>query len=969
MRRTSILLSMLLLLLVAAGCQPVQGPAASDATEAAAEATTEATTEELAAEDAPAGDPLPFDPDVRTGTLPNGLTYYIRHNAEPPQRAEVWLAVNAGSVLEDEDQKGLAHFLEHMLFNGTENFAGMELVNFLESIGMQFGPDVNAYTSFDETVYTLQAPTDDDETLARAFDVLAEWASRATISPDEVEAERGVIVEEWRMRDLNASGRVNDELIDTLLAGSLYAERLPIGDMEIVRGAPADTLRRYYETWYRPDNMAVIAVGDFGDLDQVQAWIEERFGGLENPAAALDRPEHDVPDYAETGAAVITDPEFPATIAYVAYRQEAAPLRTTADYRDMLADMLAADMLNQRFTEITRRADADFLGASTGTSELVRPVQISTLFVQTEEDGILAGLEAALTEVERARQHGFTEAEFERARTELLRLFESTYAERNNIENRAFAEGYLQNFLTGAIPTAVVDDYALAQELLPAMTLAEVNARVPVLYPEENRAVLLVAPEKEGVTLPDEETLTGLLTSVAAAPLEQIAEAQTAAALLDTLPEPVELIDESELDELGITRLELANGMELWLKPSDFKDDEVLFNVFSPGGLSLVEDADVVAASLAPLIVSQSGVGEFSLTDLDRLLAGKEVSLSPYLDELEEGFSGSASPQDLETLFQLLYLYATQPRADGEAFTNFQRQVEDYLANRALAPESALEDRYNDLFCGDDPRCNVISIYEQTGDIELARALELYGERLGDLDDATILMAGAFDVETVKQLAQTYLGPLSTGAEAEEWRNLRPPLPSGAVTATVNAGIDPSSQVRMYFTGPFTPTLENRIALQMMTRVLDIMVREDLREARGGIYGAGIGSSIEALPAGQYQTRIQFTAEPTRVVELNDAVFAQIKDLRDNGPSAANFAKAQEQMRLDQEENLQDNAAWLTWMDRYLAGVEGSLDEILRIEDVIDAVTPEDVQAMAAAVLPDDEHVTLILHPKDFQAE
>ena len=523
MRRTWMLVSVLLgLLLMVAGCRPVQGPAGAEAV----------SPEPGAAPAAGEGEPLPFDPDVRTGTLENGLTYYIRHNAEPPQRAELWLAINAGSVLEDDDQKGLAHFLEHMLFNGTENFAGMELVNFLESIGMQFGPDVNAYTSFDETVYTLQVPTGDDETLQKAFDVLAEWSSRATISPEEVEAERGVIVEEWRMRDLNASGRVNDQLIDTLLAGSLYADRLPIGEMEIVRSAPAETLRRFYERWYRPDNMAVVAVGDFEDLDQVQVWIEERFAGMETPAAALDRPQFDVPDYAESGAAVITDPEFPATILYVAYRQAAELLTTTDDYRSMLASFLVADMLNQRFTEIARQGDSAFLAASTGSSELVRPVQISTLYVQTEEDQVLPGYQAALAEIERARQNGFTEAELERAKTELLRQFESAYAERNNIENSVFAQGYLQHFLTGSIPTSVMDDFALAQELLPGLTLAELNARVETLFPEQNRAVLLVAPEKEGLVLPEAELLASLLESAGDQQLEQIAEVQTPDSLL-----------------------------------------------------------------------------------------------------------------------------------------------------------------------------------------------------------------------------------------------------------------------------------------------------------------------------------------------------------------------------------------------------------------------------------------------------
>jgi zinc protease len=914
---------------------------------------------------------LPFDPDVRVGKLDNGLTYYIRDNAEPPARADLWLAINAGSVLEGDDQKGLAHFLEHMLFNGTDNFPGQELIDYLESIGMRFGPDVNAYTSFDETVYTLQVPTDDAGKLQKAFDVLADWSSRATISPEEVDAERGVIVEEWRMRDLNASGRINDELIEALLGGSRYAERLPIGEMEIVRSAPAETLRRFYETWYRPDNMAVIAVGNFADLDQVEGWIRERFSALPNPPAPLDRPTFDVPDYgSENGnanARVITDPEFPSTYAYVVYRQPAQPVRTTADYRTVLADSLATSMLNQRYAEITRQSDAPFLSAATGTGEFVRPVQIANVFVHTEEDRVELGLAAALAEVERARQHGFTEAELARAKADLLRQFQSRYDERNNIENDAFAQGYLQNFLTGAIPTSVADDYALAQEMLPAIALADVDARIDTLYAPGNRAVLLVAPEKEGASLPDEAALVALLEDVAAQQFEPYAEAEVAGELVDNPPAPVAITREETLPDLGITRIELANGVELYLKPTDFKDDEILLSAYSPGGISVVEDADVPATSFAGYLVTQSGVGDYSQTELERLLSGKKVGVSPRIDELGEGFAGSASPQDLETLFQLVYLYATQPRMDPNAYALLQRQVADYLKNRELDPSAALDDLYDEIYCGDDPRCSAIALYNRVGDVDPDQALQLYRQRFADLDDSVFVLVGAFDMDTARQLAQTYLGALPAAAGEETWRDMRPDLPVGTIEETVNAGIDPRSEVQIHFDGPFTPTVESRVALQAMTRILDIRVREDLREERGGIYGAGITSYAEPYPAGEYQTRITFTAEPTRVVELTDAVFAEIKDLRDNGPSAANFAKAQEQLRRDQEENLQDNNAWLTWINRYAVDTEGPLADIERIDEVIATLTPADVQAMAAAVLPEDRHVMLVLHPKGFQ--
>ena len=950
--RVAFLLALILLL---AACRPVEAPAPAAAAPAAGETASET-----------AGD-LPFDPDVRVGKLDNGLTYYIRSNAEPPDRADLWLAINAGSILEDDDQKGLAHFLEHMLFNGTENFPGQELVNYLESIGMRFGPDVNAYTSFDETVYTLQVPTDDAEKLQKAFDVLADWSSRATISPKEVDAERGVIVEEWRMRDLNASGRISDEQVEALLGGSRYAERLPIGDMGIVRSAPAETLRRFYETWYRPDNMAVIAVGDFADLDQVESWIRDRFGSLPNPPAALDRPTFDVPDYGSVNARVITDPEFPVTYASVVYRQPAEHMRTKEEYRTGLADDLATSILNQRYTELMRKADAPFLSASTGTGELVRPVQAASLGVQTEEDKALPGLEAALAEIERARQHGFTEAELLRAKTELLRQYKSNYDERNNIENDAFAQRYLDNFLTGAVPIGVTDSYSLAQELLPSITVAEVNERVATLYAPDNRAVVLVAPEKEGVTLPDEAALTAALQNTAQQQYEPYAGSEVSGDLVENLPAPVAITSEEAITDIGITHITLANGVQVYLKPTDFKDDEVILSSDSPGGKSIVPDAEVPTAALATYLITQSGVGSYSQTELEKLLAGKLVNVSPYIGELGEGFSGSASPQDLETLFQLVYLYATEPRMDPNAYTLMQRMIDDFLKNRALDPSSKLADKYDEIFCGDDPRCSMMAVYKRLNEVDPNQALELYKQRFADLDDSVFVLSGAFDVDKAKQLAQTYLGNLPAAAGNETWRDTRPPLPEGIIDETVNAGIDPRSEVQIYFDGPFTPTIESRVALQAMTRVLDIMVREDLREERGGIYSAGIASYAEAHPEGRYQTRITFTAEPTRVVELTGAVFAEIKDLSENGPSATNFAKVKEQLRRQQEESLQSNDAWVAWINRYVVDAEGPLSDIARITDVIDALTPEEIQAMAAAVLPEDRHVTLVLHPQDFK--
>jgi zinc protease len=940
------------LLFLLAACQPIR-----PATGVADGAPTS---------DANLARPLPFDPSVRMGKLDNGLTYYIRQNAEPEERAELWLAVNAGSVMEDDDQKGLAHFVEHMLFNGTRNFEGRALVDYFERIGMEFGPDVNAYTSWDETVYTLQVPTDDPEILATGLQILEEWAAHATISPEEVDAERGVIVEEWRLRDLNAQGRTSDELVKTLLANSRYAKRLPIGDMEIVQNAPAETLKRFYSNWYRPENQAVIAVGDFDDLDAVEAMIIERFSTLPQAETPLERPAFPVEDYGATNYRVVVDPEFPSTVIYVVYKQDVERPTTVSDFRKGLVGALTSEMLNLRLDDLTRQADAPFLFAVTGDTNLVRPTDVSFAIAQAEEGGAAAALEAVMTEIERVRQHGFAPVELEQAAADMLRNFKSAYDERNNIENAAHADAYLSHFLQGITPLSEEDNYTLAQELLSGITLDEVNRQALKMFPQGNRAVIVIAPKKEGVAPPNEDQLAEVMARAESAKIEPYAAVEVADALMQSIPEPAGSSAETTFPELGLTVITLTNGVRVYMKPTDFKDDEVLLTLHSPGGSSLVEDGDFLEADLATNLVTQSGVGDFSQTELQRALAGKSVSVNPFIDDVSEGVSASGSPQDLETLLQLLHLYLTDPASDPDAFVALRRQISDFLKNRSLTPESALEDAYLAIFCGDNIRCNYVENLQDIDEFDLERAIELYRDRFADLSDATVLIVGSFDPAQATTLAQSYIGSLPGGSRQETWIDRSPELPQGVISETVNRGKEARSVVQIVFSGPFTPTVENRVAARLVESVLDIQVREDLREARGGIYGAGVSVSIDNLPRPTYSFEIQFTAEPTRVAELVEAVYMQIADLRTNGPSADNFAKAHEQARRNHEENLKDNGAWMSWLGRYLLDQEDEVSAVLRIDDAIASATPAEVQAMAQQLFPTDRHVTLILHPEGF---
>lgn len=940
-------------------CAPIH-PESASATPAPA------SSEAAVSGAASSGVALPVDPDVREGTLPNGLRYYVRANDEPEHRAELWLAVNAGSTSEEDDQRGLAHFLEHMLFNGTDEYPHTELVNFLESIGMEFGPDVNAYTSFDETVFTIQAPTDTPETLSEGLDVLKEWSAHALIHPDEVDAERGVVREEWRMRDLNASGRISDGIVEALLGGSRYAERLPIGDMEIVGSAPAEKIRSFYEKWYRPDNMAIIAVGDFDPAD-VEAQIQFAFGDLKDAGPAPEKSTWAVPDLGATQARIFKDPEFPYTMVEMTWRQQPTVATTTEDFRSSLITSLTTQVLNYRFSDLRRAANPPFLDAGASVGSLVRAADQSTIGAYIEEGSIEPALNAIITETERLRRYGVTPAELTRGQTELLRGFEDAAAEGTNTPSSSLANELLDSFLTGSVPVSAADQYTLAQELIPGITADEIQARAQELFPHENRLLLVVAPEKEGVTLPTEDALLAAIQTVEAGDVAAPAEVASTASLMENTPEPAATASQEPVDEVGAQVIKLANGITVWIKPTDFKSDEVLFHLSSPGGLSLVADAESPAARFATYVASQSGVADMAQGDLERALAGKSMYVSPYIDNSSEGFSGGGSPKDLETMLQLVYLYATQPRMDADALTLIQRAVASQLKERELEPQSALEDRLTEIYCPDHSVvCDNVAEMKLVANLTTDDLSAAWHARFDNLEDATAVLVGNVDVEAVKPLLQKYLGNLPASGAAEVAVDRMPAPPQEVITDTLNKGIDPTAYVDMAWKNPLTPTVDSRVTLRAMENALDIRVREVLREDMGAIYGAGVSGSVASNPENEYDLTISFTVAPTRAVEAVNAVHDIIADLRANGPSDDVLSRAKQTLLSNQEENLENNDAWLTWLERYVVDGEGPASDALTISDAIKAVTAEDVQKMAEAMLPEDARVELILYPQDY---
>lgn len=906
------------------------------------------------------GAKIPLSSEIISGKLDNGLTYYIRRNARPENRVELRLAVNAGSILERDDQKGVAHFNEHMAFNGTKNFAEHELVNFLESIGMRFGPDLNAYTSFDETVYMLQVPADSAKVLETAFQILEDWAHLVSYDTEEIEKERGVVIEEWRL-GRGAEMRMLDEQLPVILQGSRYAERLPIGDVEVLRKASPDVFRDFYRTWYRPELMAVVAVGDI-DPKNIEGLIRKHFSRIEGKKDAPERTLYPVPDHRETLYAIATDPEATRTSVDIYYKRDTEPMDTVRDYRRSMVEGLYNAMFNQRLDELARQADPPFLGAYSALDDLVRTKEVYVLGAGVRETGIERGLETILTEAARVERFGFTQTELDRQKEETLRNVERLYTERDKQESGNLAAELVEHFLTGEPAPGIEYEYALYKKFLPDIELAEVNRLAGELITDRNRVVTVDAPEKPDVKVPTPDDIRTIFDRVARTEITAWQDTVSAGPLVEKEPEPSRVDREQTVPEVGVTEWRLSNGVRVILKPTDFKNDEVLFSAWSPGGNSLVADSSYVPAMTATSIVEESGAGRFTQSELIKKLSGKIVNVSPWISELREGFSGSASPRDLETLFQLTYLYFTEPRADSTAYRSVLARMKGAVENRSARPETAFSDtisatmgRYNYRVLPWTPA--------RLEAMDLEESFRIYRERFADAGDFTFLLVGNFEPASIRPLVETWLGGLPSIPREESWRDngIRPP--EGVVQKVVRKGIEPKSLTQVIFTGPFKWDRRNRHVLDTLAGVLRIRLREVVREDLGGSYGVSVSASAEEFPRETYRLSIGFGSDPGRVKELVESVFAQIDSLRTQGPGGDYLEKVREMQLRTRETNLRENNFWLSILDTYTFHDE-NLAEIPDYPDLVKSVTAEDIRNAAREYLNEKRFVQVVLYPE-----
>ncbi|HEX6749056.1 MAG TPA: insulinase family protein [Longimicrobium sp.] len=926
---------------------------------AASTADAQRTTTAPARPRAAAADSLlPNDTSVVVGRLPNGLTYYVRRNAEPPKRAELRLVVNAGSVLEDPDQRGLAHVVEHMAFNGTRRFAGQEIVNFLERVGMRFGPDVNAYTGFDETVYMLTLPTDTAGVLERGLDILEDWAGAISFDTAEVRKERGVVVEEWRL-GRGAGARIRDKQFPVLFAGSRYAERIPIGDPEIVRTAPVEAVRRFYETWYRPDLMAVVAVGDF-DPKRVEAMIRERFGRLAARPNPRPRQEFGVPGHADTRFSVVTDREATGSSVDVVRTVPSRIRRTARLYREGIVESLYGAMLDQRLTDITQRPDAPFLNVSSYRGSLLRRLDAYFLSAQVPDAGAERGLAALLAESGRAARFGFTAPELARARAELLRQWEQIYAERTKETSGDFAGRYVGHFLYGGPLLSTTTEYRLNRDLMPGITLAEVDSVARSALATTDRSILVVAPDTTRV--PTEQALAAIADSVARAPLAAYADTVSDAPLLDRLPAPGRIVSTSRTPEIGVTEWRLSNGVRVVLKPTDYKQDEMILAGRSPGGTSLIPDSLFRYAQTAGAAVAVGGVGRLSVTDLSKRLAGKAVSVGTEVGALGESVSGYASPRDAETMFQLVWLYMTQPRRDSVAWQAYLQRGRAALRDRGASPESAFGDTLTALLSGHHLRARPFT--SATFDsLSLDRSLAIYRERFADAGDFTFWIVGAFNPDSIRPLVERYLGGLPSSGRKENFRDVGMRAPAGVVRTEVRRGIEPRSRTAIVFSGPLQQFDRRTVSLlRTLGEALEIRLRERLREELSGTYGVGVSGGAERDPVPEYRFSVDFGAAPERLEELTRVVFAEIDSVKASGVRPEDLQKVREAQRREREVSIRDNGYWagaLMIYDQY-----GWDPRLIPAVPLSQTLTSDDLRDAARRFLDTGRYVRVSLYPE-----
>ena len=885
--------------------------------------------------------PLPLWPEVHTGVLPNGLTYYVMHHGKPEKRAMMWLAVNAGSVDEDEDQRGLAHFDEHMAFNGTKRFPHQDLVNYLQSIGMRFGADLNAYTTWQQTVYQLEVPTDKPELIAKGFDILHDWAGDVSYDLGEVKSESGVVLEEWRL-GRGAFMRLFDKHAKVMFKGTRYADRITIGLPEIIKAANRDALVRFYKDWYRPDQMAVIVVGDVDDA-QVEQTIKAEFGDLKNPANERQHVAPGVPAADGTRVSIETDKELPVARLEI---YNMVPHRSNAsahDMRRLFVERLYSTIVDDRLAQLVRKQEAPFVDAQVEIGSEVRAVDSFTRAAQVKNGRLEDALRALLTETARVERHGFTQAELDRARTEIMRSNDEAADREATTDSREFTDEVTRYFFLHELMIGRVAERDFGAKYLPQITVDELNALVKSFGSAENRAISISLPDGQPAITKDR--VLQIIGEVEKSDIPAWQDKAVPTALMQKLPAPGKIVKEKKLDAVGVTEWTLSNGAKVVVKPADFEKDTVLLSAWSPGGTALASDKAFNDARFAPTVAALGGVGDYDSETLKQILAGKKVSVNLQISDIAEGVNASASAKDVETMLQLLYLKITQPRRDEEYFKTWVANTTEVFKNQLRSPEFEYARESVGAEYNNNPRRSFPQT-EDFGKVDLDKSLAFFKDRFADVSDFTFVIVGEVDLDKLRPLVETYLASLPGKGRKDREKDVGVRKVSGIVKKSWKLGVEPKAQVRIDIHAPDTWSKDKDRDAYILGQVLSIRLREELREEKGGVYGVGASVSISRKPFQERVVSINFGCDPTRVDELIGAMNAVMDEIAAKGVTGDYVDKVKEMYARGRETELRQDRFWLGHLERAWEFGEDPA-EIPDTAKMIARMTPEKIEAAA----------------------
>lgn len=910
--------------------------------------------------------PLPIDPKVRYGKLDNGLTYYIRHNELPENRADFYIAQNVGSVLEEDNQAGLAHFLEHMAFNGTKNFPENGIDKYLQSVGMRMGENLNAYTSFDETVYTIiNAPVDKPNVVDSCLLILHDWSNSLALTDSMIEKERGIIREEWRTRR-DASQRLLEKQLQQMFPGNKYANRIPIGSIDVINNFKPEELRAYYKKWYRPDLQAIIVVGDV-DVDTVEKTIKTMFSDIPAPVNPAKREYVSVADNDEPIVSIATDKEASSTIIYIYHKYDPMPAQLRSTAAGLITDYISAvcsQILNERLEALLHQANPPFVYAEAydGDFMVARTKDAFTIAAIAKEGEIDSTMTALVREMERARQFGFTVSEYERAKINILKQYESAFNERDKQKNSSYTKEYVNHFTEGGYIPGIETEYTLINQIAPNITVEQVNQYLSQVIGEKNIVLALSGPEKEGVVYPTESELLEMFNKARSQKVEPYKEEVNNDPLIPELPAPGKIVKEEHDDLFDATVLTLSNGVRVVLKPTEYKKDEIQMTATSPGGSFMVGIDDAKNMKVFNSVIGLGGLGNFSAIDLSKKLAGKKVSCSASLGVDNESLNGYASPDDVKTLFELIYLAMTSPRTDNDAYASFENRMKAQLENAKLDPSTALNDTISKVVYNNHPRA--VSLEAEDFDkISYQRILDIYKERYGDASDFTFTFVGNLNVDSIRPYIEQYLATLPANGRVDKPSpDALPKIMNGKLENHFSREMQtPKSSVFQLYSGKSEYNLKNLLTASLLSQILDLVYTETIREAEGGSYGVYAGVSLSDFPKGQTTLQVFFDTDPQKWENMVRIVDEEIQRIATDGPKSEHLTKSRDNMLKRHNERLQENSYWLNVIDSYYFR---GMDAYTNYKETLEGITADDIKKFMSDFISQGNCVEVVMGPK-----